>query len=168
MYALRQTFCVKRDVCDDEMRYLAKGRLFLWLILLLASALVAQAEIEAHLIRVRGLPNGFPAPVAEADVPLLGINVALEQYNDAEMETSLTRIAEGGFVWVRQPFHWSHVEPETGDLDWSVPDRILTSLAHYPQLRLVAVLDDDPAAPPADPDRFAAFLTWLTVGAAAP
>jgi O-antigen ligase len=139
------------------MRYLAKGRLFLWLILLLASAMVAQAEIETHLIHVRGLPKGFPAPVAEADVPLLGINVALEQYSDAEMETSLARIAEGGFVWVRQSFYWSHVELETSDLDWSVPDRILTALAHYPRLRLVAVLDDDPAVPPADPDRFAAF-----------
>jgi O-antigen ligase len=137
------------------MRYLTKVRLFLWLTLLLAAALVAQAEIAAHLIRVRGLSNSFPA--AEADVPILGVNVTLEQYDDAEMETSLARIAEGGFVWVRQSFYWNHVESEPGDFDWSVPDRVLAALAHHPQLRLVAVLDDDPAVPPADPDRFAAF-----------
>ncbi len=132
-------------------------RLLLWLILLLAVALVAQAVVAAHQARTRGLPAGFPAPVAEADVPILGVNVALEQYDDEELETALTRIADGGFVWVRQPFYWSQIELEPNRFDWTVPDRILAALTRHSQLRLVAVLDDSPAIPPADPDHFAAF-----------
>ncbi len=139
------------------------------LALLVAVALAAQAVFVAHQTRTRGLPDGFPAPVAGADVPVLGVNVALEQYDDgrgavtAPLEAALTRIAEGGFIWVRQPFYWSQIEPTVGArsprpyFDWTVPDRILAALARHPGLRLVAVLDDSPPVPPADPDRFAAF-----------
>jgi O-antigen ligase len=132
-------------------------RLLLWLTLLLAVTLTAQFVIVAHQTRVRGLPSDFPAPVAEADAPILGVNVALEQYDDEELEAALTRIADGGFVWVRQPFYWSQIEPEPDHFDWTIPDRILAALAHHPQLHLVVVLDDDPPIPPTDPDRFAAF-----------
>jgi O-antigen ligase len=134
-------------------------RLLLWLILLLAVALAVQfVVVVTHRIRILGLSDRFPAPVAEADVPILGVNVALEQYDDEELEAALTRIADGGFVWVRQLFYWSQIEPEPGCFDWTISDRILAALARHPQLRLVAVLDDNPPIPPADPDRFAAFV----------
>jgi len=139
------------------------------LALLVAVALAAQAVFVAYQTHTQGLPDGFPAPVAGADVPILGVNVALEQYDDgrgavtAPLEAALTRIVEGGFIWVRQSFYWSQIEPGVGArsplpyFDWSVPDRILAALARHPGLRLVAVLDDSPPVPPADPDRFAAF-----------
>ena len=132
-------------------------RLLLWLTGLLAVVLVAQAVVTTHQTRTRGLPDGFPAPVAGADVPILGVNVALEQYDDVGLEAALTRIAEGGFVWVRQPFYWSQIEPQPGRYDWTIPDRIMAALARHPGLRLVAALDDVPSTPPADPDRFAGF-----------
>jgi len=132
-------------------------RLCLWLTLLFAVSLAAQSVVVAHQARIRGLPSGFPAPVAGAGVPILGVNVALEQYDNEELETALTRIAKGGFVWVRQSFTWSQIEPEPGRFDWTVPDRIMAALARHPGLRLVAVLDDSPHIPPAEPDRFAAF-----------
>ncbi|MEE9616345.1 MAG: hypothetical protein V3T90_04975, partial [Anaerolineae bacterium] len=135
-------------------------RLFLWLALLLAVGLAVQSVVVTHQTRTRGLPSGFPAPVAGAGVPILGVNVALEQYDDGEgeeLEAALARIAEGGFVWVRQSFYWSQIEPEPGRFDWTIPDRIMAALAHHPGLRLVVVLDDSPPIPPADPDRFAAF-----------
>jgi hypothetical protein len=144
--------------------WLGKIRLLLWLILLLVVALLAQGIVADHRTRTRGVTTGFPAPVAEADVPILGVNVALEQYDDKALEAALTRIADAGFVWVRQSFYWSQIEPKSDcvlspskdHFDWSVADRILAALARHPQLRLVAVLDDNPAVPP-DPDRFAAF-----------
>ena len=132
-------------------------RSLLWLTLLLVVALLAQSVVVAHRTRTRGLPGGFPAPVAEAGVPILGVNVALEQYDDEGLEAALTRIAEGGFVWVRQSFHWSQIEPQPGCFDWAAPDRVLAALARHPQLRLVAVLDDRPPTPPADSAEFAAF-----------
>lgn len=131
-------------------------RPLLWLAGLLAVALLVQAVVAARQVRVRGLPRGFPAPVAEADVPMLGVNVALEQYGDEELEAALVRIEEGGFAWVRQPFYWRQIGPQAGRFDWTVPDRILAALARHPDLRLVAVLDDIPATPP-DPDGFASF-----------
>lgn len=137
-------------------------RSLVYLVSLFAIALITQSVIVEHKDRIQGLPTGFPAPVEGANVPILGVNVALQQYDDEELEIALARIAEGGFVWVRQPFIWSQIEPEPGLFDWSGPDRILSALAHHPQLRLVAVLDDrraeaGPVPPPTDPDRFASF-----------
>ena len=130
-------------------------RTFLWLTLLLLVCLTASSVVVTHQARTRGLPDEFPPPVTGADVPILGVNVALEQYDDEELDAALARIADGGFVWVRQSFYvgaWS-----SRSYDWAASDRILAALARYPQLRLVAVLDDNPPHPPADPDRFAAF-----------
>jgi len=132
-------------------------RPLLWSVGLLVVVLLAQAVLVARQVRMRGVASGFPAPVAEADVPLLGVNVALEQYAGQELGSALTRVVEGGFTWVRQPFYWSQVEPEPGRFDWTVSDRLVAAVARHPQLRLVAVLEDDPPVPPADPDRFAAF-----------
>ena len=139
------------------MRRAARTRLCLWLVLLVVIALGAQAVVSAHLARVRGLPADFPPPVAEANVPILGVNVALEQYDDDELDAVLAHIAAGGIAWVRQSFYWSQIADGDGRFDWRVPDRILTALSRYPQLRLVAVLDDDPPVSPVEPERFAAF-----------
>jgi len=135
-------------------------RPFLWLTLLLVIGLVAQRIVVIHQDRFRGLPDSFPAPVTGADAPTLGVNVALEQYGDDEsagLDAALARVVEGGFVWVRQSFYWSRIETQPGSFDWTEPDRIVTTVARHPRLRLVAVLDDSPPVPPADPDRFAAF-----------
>lgn len=132
-------------------------RLTVWLAGLLVIAMAGQSLVVARQVRTRGLPERFPAPVAEADVPILGVNVALEQYDDDELEVALGRVAAGGFVWVRQSFLWSQIEPDPGHFDWAVPDRILSTLARHPGLRLVATLEDSPPVPPADPDRFASF-----------
>jgi len=136
-------------------------RALLCLALLLAAATGAWAVASAHRARARGIPRAFPAPVSDAGVPVLGVNVALEQYDDAALEVALRRIADGGFVWVRQAFFRSHITGDrlssSGEFDWSSPDRIVAALARYPQLRLVAVLEDDPPAPPADSESFAGF-----------
>jgi len=143
-------------------------RLLLCLAGLIAVGLVGYAVVVAHRARTRGLPEGFPEAVAGADVPLPGVNVALEQYDDEALDAALARIVEGGFVWVRQPFRWHEIEPEPGRFDWTVPDHILAALARYPQIRLVAVLDDAapgnaPLGPPEDPGRFAAFARAFAV-----
>jgi len=136
-------------------------RLLLWLALLLAVGLGGQAVVVAHQARARGLASGFPAPVGGADVDIPGVNAALEQYDGEALEAALARIAAGGFVWVRQSFYWSAIEPQPGRFDWAVPDRILAALARQPGLRLVAALDDKGAVtapiPPPDSDRFASF-----------
>jgi O-antigen ligase len=136
-------------------------RLLLWLALLLTVGLGGQAGVVAHQARARGLPSGFPAPVGGADVDILGVNAALGQYDGEPLEAALARIAGGGFVWVRQSFYWSEIEPQPGRFDWAVADRILAALARHPGLRLVAALDDKGGItaplPPPDSGRFAKF-----------
>jgi len=134
-------------------------RLLLWLALLLAVAVSIWAVVSAHRVRVRGLPSRFPSPVSEANVPALGVNVALHQVGDDSLRAALSRAAEGGFVWIRQSFSWSQIRDadSPAGFDWSGVDRVVDALDDYPELRLVAVLGDDPPVPPEDPDQFAAF-----------
>jgi O-antigen ligase len=140
---------------------LRTSRLLLWLALLIAVGLVGQALVVTHRTRTQGLPSGFPAPVGGADVDILGVNAALEQYQGDALDAALARIAAGGFVWVRQSFRWSEIELPSGRFDWTGPDRILAALARHPKLRLVAALDDGGArtAPSPLPDsvHFASF-----------
>jgi O-antigen ligase len=135
------------------------------LISLVIVGLIGQSVVVAHQARIRGRPSDFPPPVSNADVPMLGVNVALEQYQEEELDAALARISEAGFTWVRQVFYRSHIEGATeGDrdasqtrFDWTTTDRLMTALNRYPQLRLIAVLDDTPPIPPTDPEQFAAF-----------
>jgi O-antigen ligase len=139
------------------MNHIAKTRPWLWVVLLVFTALIAQTVVSTHLARVRGLPAGFPTPVPDANVPSLGVNAALEQYDDDELDAALAHMSAGGITWVRQSFYWSQIAAGEGRYDWSVADRLLTAMSRHPQLRLVAVLDDDPPVPPTDPDQFATF-----------
>jgi len=134
-------------------------RALLVMVLLLTVALSAWGVFIAHQVRVRGIPRDFPAPVNDANVFPLGVNVALDRYSEPELEAVLSRIDEAGFVWVRQTFAWSQVGDQggSGRLDWSLSDAVIEGLRQYPRLRLIAVLEDDPPVPPEDPDTFAAF-----------
>jgi O-antigen ligase len=135
------------------------------LISLVIAGLIGQSVVAAHQARIRGRPSDFPAPVSNADVPMLGVNVALEQYQEEELDAALAHISEAGFIWVRQTFYRSHIEGATEDpgdtsqarFDWTTTDRLMTALTRYPQLRLIAVLDDTSPVPPTDPEQFAAF-----------
>ena len=89
-------------------RFLARARhlrLLLWLALLLVVALAAQATIVAHRARVRGIPGAFPKPVAEAAVPMLGVNVALDQYDDEALEAFSLLGRLEGIVPALEPAH---------------------------------------------------------------
>lgn len=125
--------------------------------LVLALLLAAWAVVAAHRRDTRGIGDDFPAPVRGADVPALGVNVPLAEYDSVELATVLDRIANDGFVWVRGSFYWSTIEPNPGEFDWSVADRVISALRRRPELQLIAVLEDDPPAPPEDASRFAAF-----------
>ena len=127
---------------------------------LLGAILVAGWRVFAlHRERVRGLPDRFPEPVADAQVAPLGVNAALKAYDEEELASILRTLSEGGFVWVRQTFRWSQIQAKDGatGYDWSDVDRVMEALRRHTDLRLVAVLDDEPTAPLADVDVFAAF-----------
>ena len=59
------------------------------MVLLVLTLLVVQIVVSTHLTRIRGLPSGYPSPVVDANVPSLGVNAALEQYNDEDKDKEL-------------------------------------------------------------------------------
>ena len=86
----------------------SKPRLFrplLWLAGLVIVALLAQVVVTAHQARARGVATGFPAPVAEADVPLLGVNVGrkgfLADIEPGMLEKAITVLLAGS--WQESP-----------------------------------------------------------------
>lgn len=112
-----------------------------------------------------------PLPTAAADLPFLGITVALETASAAERHAALQRLRQVGFGWVRQRLDWGQIEAQPEHFDWRVSDAIVADLVAA-GLAPVLVLDgspawaraepdrgatDNPLAPPADPATFARF-----------
>jgi O-Antigen ligase/Beta-galactosidase len=133
------------------------------IIVLAAIAVTSQYQLET---RGAAGASGFPEPIAHTDLPRWGVNVALEQYDDAALQRDLAAISAMGFSWVRQTFPWAKIEPERGQLDWAAWDRIVHATG---DLRMIAVLDTAPAwaqaqspapetrYPPSAPGDFARF-----------
>jgi O-antigen ligase len=108
----------------------------------------------------RGLSYGFPAPLTPPQHDL-GVNVALEQYDDAPLKTAVAQIKQAGFTTMRQTFPWASIEPVEGQFDWTQWDRIVQATDG---LKLIAVLDTAPAwaassnlYPPTSTVQFASF-----------
>ena len=135
-------------------------------LVLAAAALAAQQRFET-----RGMPQGFPEPIAYADVPRWGVNVALEQYDDAALRRNLDQVQATGLSWIRQTFPWTKIEPERDKFDWVAWDRIVNAVADDKpdRLQMIAALDTSPAwahssipntqYPPTDPADFAHFAS---------
>ncbi|MCX6050794.1 MAG: O-antigen ligase family protein [Chloroflexi bacterium] len=153
-------------------RWLALGRLaqlfILFCFLLFAFGLEGRAvkENDGAAFSSR-LATGAPA----AQIPLLGINVALEQLNPGERRAALARLKASNFGWVRQRFDWQQLEPTSGQSDWRQADDLLHEIVDA-NLIPVVLLDGSPAwarsgqdtgendnafAPPAEAATFARF-----------
>ncbi len=94
---------------------------------------------------------GLPTDVPQAAVNPFGVNVALEQYDEAELEQALALIEAGGFRWVRQTFPWADIEAHANQYDWAAWDRIVTAVREH-NLNLIAVLDTSPGWTQPDPE----------------
>ncbi|MBK8984751.1 MAG: O-antigen ligase family protein [Chloroflexi bacterium] len=127
--------------------------LSLGLFTLAALALLGLGGLRARqTYLLRGIPAGLPGPIAHGG-PRQGLNVALEQYDDAALAANLEQIAALGVSDVKQSFYF------TEDFDWDAADRVVTAVSTH-HLTLTPLLDGDPAnnfAPPADP---AAYAQW--------
>lgn len=129
----------------------------------LGSVAFAFTAIRAMQTETRGVTYGANTE------KIFGINVALEQYTDADLARALDLIRGGGFTIVRQHFYWSEIEPRQNEFDWAKADRIVTR-ARESNLQIVAVIDTTPGwarhpgeadllyAPPADVADYARFV----------
>ncbi|MCB8939964.1 MAG: O-antigen ligase family protein [Ardenticatenaceae bacterium] len=123
------------------------------LILALAALLAIGALQFRHNFLTRGLPDGLPEPVNFGRVQP-GLNVALNQYDDAALADNLQQIADLGVQFVKQPFYFSE------DFDWAEADRLVTAVSHQ-NLTLVPLLDGNPEDEFA-PVETAVFAQWTT------
>lgn len=123
-----------------------------WLIIALLALLGMGALNQRQRFLTRGIPDGLPEPITESGVQL-GINVALEQYDDDDaLDENLTQIRETGIATVKQSFYFDEV------FDWTESDRLVTSVTNH-GLTLVPLLDGSPANnfAPINPDQFAVW-----------
>lgn len=129
------------------------------------SALMLAQWVARQRALVRGLPSGFAAPVEDTPgrspfgVSRACVNTALERYDDAVgIDWALDQTAALGVDWVRQPFVWSEIQPESDQWQWARWDRIVSE-TRARGLRMVGVLEGAPAwaGDPPDPGAYAAF-----------
>ncbi|MFZ1399457.1 MAG: hypothetical protein WAS33_21300, partial [Candidatus Promineifilaceae bacterium] len=107
-----------------------------WLIVALVALLASGALQFRHNFLTRGLPDGLPEPVNFGGVRP-GLNVALNQYDDAALADNLQQIADLGVQFVKQPFYFSE------DFDWNEADRLVTAVSQH-NLTLIPLLDGNP------------------------
>ncbi len=122
-----------------------------WLLLALL-ALLAMGSLQLRYnFLMRGLPDGLPQPVNFGGVRP-GLNIYLQQYDDAALAENLQQIADLGVQFIKQPFYFSE------NFDWEEADRLVTAVSQH-NLTLVPLLDGNPANDFAPVDT-ADFAQW--------
>ena len=103
----------------------------------------------------------------------LGVNLAASELTSADLDSTLSGLADSGFQWVRFTLPWDEIEPQQGQYDWSAPDAVFAALARTPTLKPVVVLNgsplwarrpgdvDNPLAPPKERADFGAFAAQV-------
>jgi len=121
-------------------------------LLLLLVLIAAGAGLWLYARRTtRGVAYGPPPAITPAISERLGVNVALEQYDDAALAVVLDELQAANLRWLRQRFPWADIEPQRGQFEWTVWDRIVQAVAER-HLHLIAVLDTSPAWARAEAD----------------
>lgn len=92
----------------------------------------------------RNRPTTPPSLVRTPAYAEVGVNVALEQYSETQLELVLDRLQAVGVRWLRQRFPWDQIEPTPGQFTWETWDVVVTA-ATTRGMHLIAVLDGSPA-----------------------
>jgi O-antigen ligase len=149
---------------DDRRQILVNcGGFLLCAVMLVAAGAFAFMTTRDMQTKTRGVEFGARAETT------FGVNVALEQYADADLTRALTRIRESGSSYIRQHFCWNELEPRRGEFAWEKSDRLIARANDF-GLQIVAVVDTTPAwarhpgeadllyAPPANSDDYGRFV----------
>ena len=105
--------------------------------------LVGNQIVQTQRIRYRGveydrpqLANGLPASP-------WGVNVALEQYSEAELTQAFRLLKSAGFHWLRQRIPWNETQPTPEQFQWDRWDWLIAQ-ATKAGFEIIAVLDGAP------------------------
>ncbi len=126
-------------------------------------------DILAYRALRRGVESGLAVDQPPLMAPRLGINVALERYStNREVLQALAGLRDLGYGTLRQRFSWAEIEPSPGQYEWERWDYLL-ELVRAEGFQVIAVLEgapawarspreqDNPYAPPEDPECYARF-----------
>lgn len=127
--------------------------LFLILLLVVLSLLAIVAVGKSQDFEQRGIPAGLQAPI-EFGGAELGLNVALEQYDSADLDTTLQIISDMGVRYVKQSFYLC------GGFDWENTGAIVNAVADS-GLIMVPLLDGCPLDDFAAPADLESFTSWI-------
>ncbi|MGD9715343.1 MAG: beta-galactosidase, partial [Thermomicrobiales bacterium] len=140
--------------------------LSLGLLLALSSAI---ADAYLH----RGIETSSSPPyVIQVSGRGLATNIDLRDFPAAQIEAVAATIRANGFQYVRHPFLWSEIEPSENNFEWEKYDAIVRSFSDA-GIEIVATIYSTPEwarapddagfidAPPADPERYAGFVSRL-------
>ncbi|MBM4431879.1 MAG: hypothetical protein FJ026_16260, partial [Chloroflexi bacterium] len=92
----------------------------------------------------RGASYDPPPALTPALHERLGVNVALERYDEASLAAVLDDLQAANLRWLRQRFPWAEIEPQRGQFQWATWERIVQGVTQR-DLQLIAVLDTSPA-----------------------
>ena len=141
------------------------GICILGLILMVAGWVIS---VDNLTIASRGVAYGPDLPIIpHTNVQPLGVSLDLLGQDDQTIERSLTLLEQGGFVWVRQPFHWRSVETQQGAFQWDPWDKLVERYRAH-GLQIIATLDQPPewarrdkamiTSPPTNAEDFGRFV----------
>lgn len=130
------------------------------------------AIIDSYLHR--GVESGAEQPyIVQPTGKGLATNIDLRTYSGQGLLDFAEILHEGGFLYARQVFPWSEIEPSRGSYDWTRFDAIVDALSRQ-QIGVIAVIVDAPEwsrpvgassfadAPPRDPEFLQAFASELS------
>ncbi len=137
------------NTTPDPRRSRAASLLFAVLAVLSLLALIGLVYQFRYI--TRGVAGAVPQSVP-AGGSYLGLNVALEQYDERELDENLLAMRSSGVTAVKQTF------PFTTPYDWPAAQRIVSAAANA-GMQMTAQLDGDPTTGYTPPDQ-AAFAEW--------
>jgi O-antigen ligase len=126
--------------------------LFLFFAVIASLAMIAVWMSRDY--QTRGIPSGLSEPVDNGGVQL-GLNVALEQYDDDALESNLLAIENLGVRFIKQSFYFCE------DFDWEKADSLVNAVTQC-ELELIPLLDGCPQdnfTPPSDPSSYASWAS---------
>jgi O-antigen ligase len=118
--------------------------LFISIITLIGSVVATFGTIHLRDFEMRGYVDPTANQNIPYAVPRLGVNVALEQYSNSNLNSNLQLMQDSNFVWLRQFVYWDKIESVQGKYDWDSWDKIIEAINNYHELELVVVFMNTP------------------------
>ncbi|MEJ7902003.1 MAG: beta-galactosidase, partial [Thermomicrobiales bacterium] len=161
------------DIGEWRRRHADLSRAIVGLALLGLGLLLGAAAAVTDSYLHRGVESGAEQPyIVQPTGKGLAANVDVRSYSQEQTENVANALNDAGFLYIRQEFSWSGIEPSRGDYQWTEYDRIVNEMSRM-RIGVIAVIVDTPVwaraigesgfanAPPRDATLLTAFSAEL-------